>query len=96
MPGIRLRPWTYPLPSRSTRFGLTPSCGSHSVFTWVRLAQRVPVRIQIDQVPDGVRLFGKVCVAHAVYIRIGLDADDASGRKVWQILLRVLIKLVVD
>jgi multidrug resistance efflux pump len=26
------------------------------VFTWVRLAQRVPVRIQIDRVPDGVRL----------------------------------------
>ena len=26
------------------------------VFTWVRLAQRVPVRIQIDQVPGGVRL----------------------------------------
>ena len=26
------------------------------VFTWVRLAQRVPVRIQIDQVPHGVRL----------------------------------------
>jgi RND family efflux transporter MFP subunit len=26
------------------------------IFTWVRLAQRVPVRIQIDQVPDGVRL----------------------------------------
>jgi RND family efflux transporter MFP subunit len=26
------------------------------VFTWVRLAQRVPVRIRIDQVPDGVRL----------------------------------------
>ena len=26
------------------------------VFTWVRLAQRVPVRIKIDQVPDGVRL----------------------------------------
>src|SRR6202162_2850892 len=26
------------------------------VFTWVRLAQRVPVRIHIDQVPDGVRL----------------------------------------
>ena len=26
------------------------------VFTWVRLAQRVPVRIQIDEVPDGVRL----------------------------------------
>src|SRR3981081_136246 len=26
------------------------------IFTWVRLAQRVPVRIQIDQVPDGGRL----------------------------------------
>ncbi|MEJ1976297.1 MAG: HlyD family secretion protein [Acetobacteraceae bacterium] len=25
-------------------------------FSWVRLAQRVPVRIAIDQVPDGVRL----------------------------------------
>ena len=26
------------------------------IFTWVRLAQRVPVRIHIDQVPDSVRL----------------------------------------
>jgi multidrug resistance efflux pump len=26
------------------------------IFTWVRLAQRVPVRIHIDDVPDGVRL----------------------------------------
>jgi hypothetical protein len=26
------------------------------IFTWVRLAQRVPVRIHIDQVPDGVHL----------------------------------------
>ena len=26
------------------------------IFTWVRLAQRVPVRIHIDQVPHGVRL----------------------------------------
>jgi RND family efflux transporter MFP subunit len=26
------------------------------IFTWVRLAQRVPVRIQIDQVPHGMRL----------------------------------------
>jgi multidrug resistance efflux pump len=28
------------------------------IFTWVRLAQRVPVRIQIDQIPDGIRLVG--------------------------------------
>jgi multidrug resistance efflux pump len=26
------------------------------IFTWVRLAQRVPVRVDIDQAPDGVRL----------------------------------------
>jgi multidrug resistance efflux pump len=26
------------------------------IFTWVRLAQRIPVRIQIDQVPKGVVL----------------------------------------
>ena len=26
------------------------------IFTWVRLAQHVPVRIHIDQVPDGIRL----------------------------------------
>ena len=26
------------------------------IFTWVRLAQRVPVRIHIDRVPAGVRL----------------------------------------
>jgi multidrug resistance efflux pump len=26
------------------------------IFTWVRLAQRIPVRVQIDKVPDGVAL----------------------------------------
>lgn len=26
------------------------------IFTWVRLAQRIPVRVQIDKVPDGVDL----------------------------------------
>ena len=26
------------------------------IFTWVRLAQRVPVRIRIKELPDGVRL----------------------------------------
>jgi len=26
------------------------------IFTWVRLAQRIPVRIEIDHVPEGVRL----------------------------------------
>jgi multidrug resistance efflux pump len=32
------------------------------VFTWVRLAQRVPVRIALDHVPDDVRLVtGMTC-----------------------------------
>jgi RND family efflux transporter MFP subunit len=26
------------------------------IFTWVRLAQRMPVRVHVDQVPDGVKL----------------------------------------
>jgi multidrug resistance efflux pump len=26
------------------------------IFTWVRLAQRIPVRIHIDHVPEGVTL----------------------------------------
>jgi len=26
------------------------------IFTWVRLAQRVPVRVEIDHVPAGIRL----------------------------------------
>ncbi|MGH8443660.1 MAG: efflux RND transporter periplasmic adaptor subunit [Solimonas sp.] len=31
-------------------------------FNWVRLAQRVPVRVQIEQIPDGVRLVaGQTC-----------------------------------
>jgi multidrug resistance efflux pump len=30
------------------------------IFTWVRLAQRVPVHVDIDQVPDGVRLVAGV------------------------------------
>jgi multidrug resistance efflux pump len=32
------------------------------IFTWVRLAQRIPVRIHIDQVPDGVTIAaGQTC-----------------------------------
>jgi RND family efflux transporter MFP subunit len=29
---------------------------TNPIFTWVRLAQRIPVRIQIDRVPEGVHL----------------------------------------
>ena len=32
------------------------------IFTWVRLAQRIPVRIHLDQVPQGVRLVAGLTV----------------------------------
>jgi multidrug resistance efflux pump len=39
----------------------------NSIFTWVRLAQRVPVRIHIDQVPDDVRLVQGMTASVEVY-----------------------------
>jgi hypothetical protein len=39
------------------------------IFTWVRLAQRVPVRIHIDQVPDGVRLVAGMTAAVQIDLR---------------------------
>jgi multidrug resistance efflux pump len=54
----------------------TDSLGLNNVnpiFTWVRLAQRLPVRIHIDHVPDDVRIAaGQTCT-------IVLD----HGRKLW-------------
>jgi len=39
---------------RSTSTNLLPNVNPN--FNWVRLAQRIPVRIRIDQIPEGVRL----------------------------------------
>ena len=39
-------------PERTAGRGRAAS--ANPIFTWVRLAQRVPVRIYIDQAPDGV------------------------------------------
>jgi multidrug resistance efflux pump len=45
------------------------------IFTWVRLAQRIPIRIHIDTVPDGVILAaGTTCT-----ISVGGDAEPATG-----------------
>lgn len=41
------------------------------VFTWVRLAQRVPVRVRIKQVPDGVRLVAGLTATVQVEPRAG-------------------------
>lgn len=45
--------------------GRTPQglASVNPIFTWVRLTQRIPVRIQIDQVPDGVRLVAGMTAA---------------------------------
>jgi multidrug resistance efflux pump len=41
------------------------------IFTWVRLAQRVPVRIHIDQLPDGVRLVAGMTATVQIDPRLG-------------------------
>ncbi len=46
------------------------------VFTWVRLAQRIPVRIHIDQVPEGVTLAaGMTCS-----VSVGREAERRRVR----------------
>jgi RND family efflux transporter MFP subunit len=43
------------------------------IFTWVRLAQRIPVRIHMDQIPSGVRIAaGQTCT---VIIRPGRGSN---------------------
>jgi multidrug resistance efflux pump len=44
------------------------------IFTWVRLAQRVPVRIRIKEVPDGVRLVAGMTATVEVEPRGGRHA----------------------
>jgi multidrug resistance efflux pump len=46
------------------------------VYTWVRLAQRVPVRIAIDHVPAGVPLVSGLTAT--VTIRDGKDGEDGT------------------
>jgi multidrug resistance efflux pump len=45
------------------------------IFTWVRLAQRVPVHILIDQVPDGVRLVAGMTATVQVDARPGRPSN---------------------
>jgi len=58
------------------------------VFTWVRLAQRIPVRIHIDRVPDGVALMaGMTCTV--IVGKHGTFTDDI--RFAYRILTSTLI-----
>jgi multidrug resistance efflux pump len=45
------------------------------IFTWVRLAQRVPVRIRIKEVPDGVRLVAGLTATVEVEPRRGRHSN---------------------
>jgi multidrug resistance efflux pump len=49
------------------------------IFTWVRLAQRVPVRIRIDHVPDGVRLVSGMTAT----VQIDLPSDPSTRWVNW-------------
>jgi RND family efflux transporter MFP subunit len=46
------------------------------IFTWVRLAQRVPVRIEIDQTPPGVRLVAGMTATVQIDPRPGPSAPE--------------------
>jgi multidrug resistance efflux pump len=46
------------------------------IFTWVRLAQRIPVRIHIDQVPDGVQLAAGMTATVQIDPRPATPAKD--------------------
>jgi RND family efflux transporter MFP subunit len=48
------------------------------IFTWVRLAQRIPVRIHIDDVPQGVRLVAGMTATVQIDPRRTLDQRPAG------------------
>ena len=51
------------------------------IFTWVRLAQRIPVRIKIEQVPPGVPLVaGMTCSVSVIGRKGGPVSSRAGGR----------------
>jgi multidrug resistance efflux pump len=52
---------------RNTAGNLLPNV--NPTFNWVRLAQRIPVRIALDRVPEGVRLVSEQTVTVDVHHR---------------------------
>lgn len=59
------------------------------VYTWVRLAQRVPVRIAIDKVPPGVPLVAGMTATVTV-------VEPGAGRRGWSALLAGLEARLAD
>ena len=46
------------------------------IFTWVRLAQRIPVRIQLDSLPEGVALAAGMTATVQINPSTGSPAPD--------------------
>jgi multidrug resistance efflux pump len=62
----------------STGFELLPNISP--TFEWIRLAQRVPVRIHLTKIPEGVEL--RVGTTASVLVRTGsTDSGDASHKR---------------
>jgi multidrug resistance efflux pump len=49
-----------------------------ATFAWVRLAQRIPVNIKIDQVPEGVNLSSGMSATLKVVVPVGGQRDQRS------------------
>ena len=61
---------------RSTSANLLPNV--NPTFNWVRLAQRIPVRVKIDDVPEGVRLVAGQTATVAVGDAAARQAEPAA------------------
>ena len=61
----------------STGFELLPNVSP--TFEWIRLAQRVPVRIHLTKIPEGVEL--RVGTTGSVLVRTGSADSDAASHK---------------
>jgi len=59
----------------STGFELLPNV--NPTFSWIRLAQRVPVRIHLEKVPESVKL--RVGTTASVLVKTGTAGDKTSG-----------------
>jgi multidrug resistance efflux pump len=62
---------------RSTSANLLPSV--NPTFNWVRLAQRIPVRVKLDPLPEGVRLVAGQTVTVQVLEAGGAGATNPEG-----------------
>ena len=58
----------------STGFELLPTISP--TFEWIRLAQRVPVRIYLKEIPEGVKL--RVGTTASVLVKTGSSVSSAS------------------